>query len=144
MSGYLVGITVGAIGWLLYRNRYNLLTNYHVYRSNGFEAAMLSFLFPNNIETIGNVEIVSFTQGGKVYYYPLLANADKTLSIGHRLLLCRGNYLLDITPPAGIKLKISSSDFGEDYYLSIGRGDDVKTVEGVVEWPLEEAVIVED
>lgn len=139
-------LVAGTAGWLCYRYRYNLLSSYHVYSNEGFNAGLFSLLFPSTMMPIGGMEIISFVQGGKVYHYPIPANADKTLSIGHHLYLVVDGAKIDITPPPGVKLTVSPNNFGVGVELHVERGDqfDVYHDDQVVNWPLEEHVVIEE
>jgi hypothetical protein len=140
MSTYIYPIA-GVVGWWCYTRRYHLLSCYHNAKNDGMFNGVFSLLFPNTCYKVGGADVISFTFGSKVYHYPIVADADKTLSIGHQLLLVDNKgQTLDITPPPGVKLTISAKDFGDDYRLTHRKNGTDLVIDNntIICWPIEE------
>lgn len=147
MSTYLYPI-VGLLGWWCYTKRHHLIRCYANYAEPDADisSTFLSLLFPNTCQKIGQVDLVAFTFGSKVYHYPIVANADRSLAIGHELYLSNDQSLINITPPPGAKLTISAKDFGPGYILTHKKFGVITKYQPdeVINWPLDDQIEIDE
>ena len=136
---------VCTVGYLVYKHRNKLSTVYYNLKSNSFNDTVASLLVTDRPSKFGDMEVITFVRNGHIYHFPMKSSFDPTLSIGCKLYLVTENSKLDITPPAGYTMKISSSDFGDEVKILIDSGPGEQYfLNGQLEWPLEKETVIEE